>query len=175
MSEERFQAFYAVVRAIPAGKVLTYGRVAALAGLPGLARQVGKALFQAPSSDLPWQRVINAQGRISLPEPEASEQRELLAREGVLVREGRVDLKQFLWQPENLADLHSQDSVAESLGRPSFRAPKTGVARTRTGAPEGEQSRSEDKSAMPLPRGRNGRSGSSKTRSLSLRPRRGVD
>src|SRR5262245_154669 len=58
---------YAVVRRIPKGRVATYGQVAALAGYPGHARQVGYALSALPSGTaLPWHRVINARGEISL-------------------------------------------------------------------------------------------------------------
>ena len=61
-----YQRIYDVVRRIPAGRVATYGQVAALAGLPGHARQVGYALHALEDhSGVPWQRVINAGGRVS--------------------------------------------------------------------------------------------------------------
>ncbi|MFS8892505.1 MGMT family protein, partial [Synechococcus sp. R55.2] len=62
-----YQRFYEVVRRIPPGRVATYGQVARAAGYPGYARQVGYALFrlQGQNTDIPWQRVINAQGCIS--------------------------------------------------------------------------------------------------------------
>ena len=76
-----------VVALIPAGKVATYGDVARMAGLPGAARRVGAALRRLPEdSRIPWHRVINAQGRISLPEGSVSRliQREQLQAEGMM-------------------------------------------------------------------------------------------
>ena len=93
----------AVVRRIPQGRVATYGQVAALAGFPGHARQVGYALHDLPDgTDVPWQRVINARGEVS---PRASPgregyQRHLLEEEGVVFdTAGRVDLRRFRWEP----------------------------------------------------------------------------
>ena len=94
---------YAVVRRIPRGRVATYGQVAALAGLPGHARQVGYALHAlAHGTRLPWHRVINAQGEVSRrrrPGDELS-QRRLLEREGVRFdARGRVALARLGWCP----------------------------------------------------------------------------
>ena len=94
-----------VVRSIPAGRVATYGQVAALAGSPGAARACGSILrgtLEEPS--LPWHRVINAQGAISsggdLVRPLL--QRSLLESEGViLTRRGRCDLRRFQWRPND--------------------------------------------------------------------------
>lgn len=98
-----YPRFYATVRRIPRGRVATYGQVAAVAGLPGRARQVGYALHALPTdSNLPWQRVINASGRISArTEPGADHlQRILLEAEGVAFDEsGRISLKEFQWMP----------------------------------------------------------------------------
>jgi methylated-DNA-protein-cysteine methyltransferase-like protein len=103
LSKESYQRIWQTVNAIPKGKVATYGQIADLAGLPGRARLVGKALGQSPSSmQLPWYRVINSQGKISLP-PSSScfnEQCQLLISEGVIVNGGRVKLKNFQWQPD---------------------------------------------------------------------------
>ncbi len=77
---------FALVRRIPRGKVLTYGRVAALLGVPRGARAVGWALHSAPTDgDVPWQRVVNGQGRISTrcEAHTADLQRALLIAEGV--------------------------------------------------------------------------------------------
>ena len=98
------ERIYAAVRRIPAGRVATYGQVAALAGLPGHARQVGYALAALPAgSTVPWHRVINAQGRISLRRdgPGAGvPQRLRLEREGVAFdAAGRVPLARFGWAP----------------------------------------------------------------------------
>ena len=91
-----------VIRAIPRGKVATYGLVAALAGSPPGARQVVRVLHALSRKErLPWQRVINSRGSISLPRGGGFEkQRALLRSEGVAVTaRGRVDFKRFLWKP----------------------------------------------------------------------------
>ena len=96
-------AVRAVLAAIPAGKVATYGQIAHLAGKPWGARQVAWILHsQSTKFRLPWQRVIGANGRISLPAGKGFfEQRRLLRRERVKVDErGRVDLKAFRWRSE---------------------------------------------------------------------------
>lgn len=93
-----------VVRRIPAGRVATYGQVAALAGKPGAARQVGYALAALPEgSDVPWQRVVNVRGEVSpRVEPGADHfQRHRLEEEGVRFdRRGRIDLARHLWDPD---------------------------------------------------------------------------
>ncbi len=98
-----WQRIYAVVRRIPRGRVATYGQVAALAGMPGHARQIGYALFALPAGDgVPWHRVINAQGRIS-PRAEPGYdtiQRLLLEKEGVrFLASGRIALERYRWAP----------------------------------------------------------------------------
>nr|WP_255771806.1 MGMT family protein [Microbulbifer guangxiensis] len=93
-------AIYLVLAKIPAGRVITYGDLAEMAGYPRAARRAGQALRQLPAdTTLPWHRVINASGRISLPEPAAQRQRERLAQEGVIAIGGRVDLARFRWRP----------------------------------------------------------------------------
>ena len=93
----------AVVRRIPRGRVATYGQVAVLAGLPGHARQVGYALHAlAKGSPVPWQRVVNARGEVSLRRTPGWEsvQRALLEREGIdFDLRGRIDLERRLWRP----------------------------------------------------------------------------
>lgn len=86
-----------VVEAIPRGRVASYGQVAALAGLPGRARLVGRVLSHLPpGSRVPWQRVVNARGEISLPGEAGARQRRLLAREGVRPNpSGRIDMKRY--------------------------------------------------------------------------------
>jgi len=93
---ESWARIYAVVRAIPKGRVMTYGQVAAAAGLPRRARLVGYALHALPEhSRVPWQRVVNARGEISL-RGGASEQRLRLQMEGVRFdASGRIDLERF--------------------------------------------------------------------------------
>jgi methylated-DNA-protein-cysteine methyltransferase-like protein len=91
------------IAAIPRGKVATYGQIARLAGKPWGARQVSWILHsQSEKYGLPWQRVIGANGRISLPLNNGFfEQRRLLRQEGVKVGDrGRVDLKKYRWQEE---------------------------------------------------------------------------
>lgn len=98
-----------IVRQIPPGKVTTYGQIAMWIAVPeGVPferyrafgpRWVGAAMAACPD-EIPWQRVINAQGRISRRgfDRETS-QRELLEAEGVLFDDRqRVDLKRFGWQ-----------------------------------------------------------------------------
>lgn len=102
MDESFRDRVLAVVKAIPHGRVATYGQVALLAGAPGAARQVGAALRGAAEPDeVPWQRVINAQGAISTYKVGFGElQRALLLAEGVEVSAGgRVDLRRYLWDP----------------------------------------------------------------------------
>ena len=95
----------AVVACIPHGRVSTYGQVADWIGAYGCARQVGWALrrLRLPSS-IPWQRVVNVQGRISMSlSREGSDwmQRELLIAEGIPVTlDGRLPLARFLWLPD---------------------------------------------------------------------------
>ncbi len=87
---------------IPEGRVAGYGQVAELAGLPGLARFVGRALGQLPAgSQVPWYRVLRSDGRIAMPAgSEGHErQRRLLSQEGVEVTDGRVAMKRYRWQP----------------------------------------------------------------------------
>ncbi|HEV2149003.1 MAG TPA: MGMT family protein [Longimicrobiaceae bacterium] len=97
-----YERVYAVVRRIPPGRVATYGQVAALAGLAGHARRVGYALAAVSErSAVPWHRVVNARGGISLRGPEsggAVTQRLRLEREGVeFDARGRLSLERFGW------------------------------------------------------------------------------
>lgn len=116
---------YHVVRRIPAGRVATYGQVAALAAMPRAARQVGFALHAlAPESGVPWHRVVNAQGRISLREPiEAPPlQRALLEAEGVSFGpSGAIDLGRFGWRPRVVGETAKprQRRVSARRGCPS--------------------------------------------------------
>lgn len=91
-----------VVALIPAGRVSTYGDVASMAGLPRGARKVGRILSHLPDgTQLPWHRVVNASGRISLPggSPGYREQRRRLESEGVLFIKGRLSLSRYRWRP----------------------------------------------------------------------------
>ncbi|MDA8786572.1 MGMT family protein [Porticoccaceae bacterium] len=96
------QRIYAVLAAIPSGVVVTYGQVAELAGLPRAARLVGRTLRHLPSdSTLPWHRVINAAGKISLPPDSDSVQRQIarLKQEGLVVDGCRISLAKYRWRP----------------------------------------------------------------------------
>ena len=95
-----FEQVYRAVRLIPRGKVATYGQIADILGRPRGARTVGWALRSLQEgSDVPWHRVINARGEISLGGGEgAAIQRALLEEEGVAFdAQGRVDLGQYRW------------------------------------------------------------------------------
>src|SRR6188474_2639188 len=104
------ERIWKAVSAIPHGEVASYGGIARRAGLPRRARLVGHALKVAPASlKLPWHRVLNAQGRISLPAGSKAHrlQRRLLEAEGVHFRNGKavasegakLDLDALLWKP----------------------------------------------------------------------------
>ena len=106
MAEKDFdQRVWSAVARIPAGQLATYGQIADLIGAWGCARQVGWALRRLKlPSDVPWHRVVNAQGRISMSlSREGSDwiQRELLLAEGIPVdAQGRLPLRRFLWRPD---------------------------------------------------------------------------
>ena len=89
------------LKQIPRGRVATYGQVAAVAGNPRGARQVVRILHSSSAADgLPWYRVINAKGGISLPAGHSYElQRRLLEDEGVLFDGETVDMTRFGWRP----------------------------------------------------------------------------
>lgn len=99
---------WAIVRQIPVGKVMTYGQIGFLISPPAgfdvssyhsfAPRWVGGAMANCPG-DVPWQRVINSQGKISERRGGVTQQRELLEAEGVEFDErGRVDLKRYGWE-----------------------------------------------------------------------------
>ncbi len=97
-----YEDVYQVTCRIPAGRVTTYGAIAAMLARPMAARAVGYALSALPEgTSVPWHRVINAQGRISLKDRHPGEtglQRRLLEREGVVFdSEDRVDLRLIGW------------------------------------------------------------------------------
>jgi methylated-DNA-protein-cysteine methyltransferase related protein len=99
MSEILFHRIYEVVRQIPHGRVASYGQVATVVGASVTARQVGDAMAALrdhhPQPPVPWQRVINAQGKVST----GPQQQALLEAEGVLFNaKGHTDLRRFGWQ-----------------------------------------------------------------------------
>ena len=94
-----------VIALIPTGKVASYGDIASHAGLPGAARRVGYALRHLPQGTrIPWHRVVNSQGRISLPAGSAGQytQRERLEAEGIAFRGNKISrFGEFRWRPGN--------------------------------------------------------------------------
>lgn len=117
MTANFYEQVYKVVQRIPQGKVTSYGRVAAMLGRPRAARAVGYALsaLKDPraatlftSATVPWQRVVNSQGRVSIRHRSETAERQavLLRAEGVAVDEQlRIDLDQFLWSGPHLVEL----------------------------------------------------------------------
>ena len=86
-----------IVKAIPSGKVATYGQIARLAGMPTHARLVGKTLRDLPAgTTLPWHRVLNGQGKIT--NPHRAEQEARLQAEGLVAVSGRINLQHHGWQ-----------------------------------------------------------------------------
>ena len=97
-----YDEIHRIVSRIPRGRVATYGQIAELAGIPGQARRVGYALSALPKDTLiPWQRVVNAKGEISLRSHSGSEnlQMKLLRIEGVVFDRSKcIDLARFQWK-----------------------------------------------------------------------------
>ena len=100
-------AILRTIAAIPRGRVASYGEIAARAGLPGRARLVGRILGDYSDLQLPWQRVLRADGRIAFPAGSRGhrEQRARLLEEGVAVTRGHVDLRRFGWQRDMDAEI----------------------------------------------------------------------
>lgn len=115
-------AILRTIAAIPAGRVASYGEVAARAGLPRRARLVGRVLGETPAGAVPWYRVLRSDGRIAFPPGSRGfrEQVRRLAAEGVLVRNGRVDLAVHGWE-RNLDDLLWGPPPAAAARKPARR------------------------------------------------------
>lgn len=115
-------AILRAIASIPPGRVASYGEIAARAGLPRRARLVGRVLGETPAGVVPWHRVLRSDGRIAFPPGSRGfrEQVRRLAAEGVLVRNGRVDLAAHGWE-RNLDDLLWGPSPAE---KPTRRKPR---------------------------------------------------
>jgi len=90
---------FQIIAAIPEGCVTTYGDVARLAGSPRAARQVGGVLKRLPEgSKLPWHRVVNRHGQISLTGPDLQRQRQALLSEGIMVSgDGKIEMERYRW------------------------------------------------------------------------------
>ncbi|HLA48994.1 MAG TPA: MGMT family protein [Candidatus Saccharimonadales bacterium] len=95
------QRVYALVAQIPKGKLMTYGQLAALAGAPWAAWEVGQIAHRGPAK-LPWQRVVNKDGGLASGYPDGyGGHKKALEAEGVYVDEDyRVKLEELLWQPQ---------------------------------------------------------------------------
>jgi methylated-DNA-protein-cysteine methyltransferase-like protein len=110
--QEFYEQVWNLVRKIPRGKVASYGQIALMLPLPRNVdfetykafgpRWVGGAMAACPE-DVPWQRVINAQGKIS-ERPGAERQRQLLEAEGVVFVKDKVDFKKYGWRGTDEAD-----------------------------------------------------------------------
>jgi len=100
--EQHREAIYLALAQIPQGKVITYGNLAKLAGMPNGARLAGRLMCELPEgSSLPWHRVINAQGKLSLPPQSAAylEQVQRLQNEGIIFNNGKIKLSVFGFSP----------------------------------------------------------------------------
>ena len=98
MTNDLYERIFFLVRAVPSGKVTTYGQLGAMCGIRD-SRTVGEAMNASPA-DVPWQRVINARGMISLQGATGARQRALLEQEGVAFDEnGHVDFAEVGWTP----------------------------------------------------------------------------
>jgi methylated-DNA-protein-cysteine methyltransferase-like protein len=100
--KDKQEKIFSAIRAIPVGAVASYGQIASVAGLPRGHRLVARALRSNPeNSDLPWYRVICADGRCGMPEGSEGyiKQFTLLKAEGILSKNGKVNMKQYQWQP----------------------------------------------------------------------------
>ncbi|MGI1678632.1 MAG: MGMT family protein [Cellvibrionaceae bacterium] len=100
-SSSNKERIFQVIYQIPKGKVATYGQVAELAGLARAARLVGSTLKELPkNTKLPWYRVLNASGKISLPpEGGGKRQKALLEKENVTFINGKIKLADYGWRP----------------------------------------------------------------------------
>lgn len=127
--EPAIQRIVQLVRAIPPGRVASYGQIARLAGKPRGARMVAWALHSmSRKHELPWQRVVNSKGTISLPAGTAyNRQKRLLLAEGVEFLPGdRIDWKRFGWEPE------ATSSGTTGKSRPAANTQKKAKATAKT-------------------------------------------
>ncbi|WP_286220253.1 MGMT family protein [Marinobacter apostichopi] len=102
MEATKDQKIWQVVLAIPEGKVASYGQVASMAGLGRQARYIGRALGKLPAGHtVPWYRVIRSNGQIAFPEGTETfaRQKKLLEQEGVEVKNGKIPMRIYQWQP----------------------------------------------------------------------------
>lgn len=121
-----FETVWQIVRQIPAGKVSSYGQIASMI-LPYAGtdpdqhqrlspRWVGTAMRKVSDDTVPWQRVINSQGKISLPDESGEKQRNLLESEGIKFgKSGKIDLVEFGWEGPDDAWLDEHNLLPPNL------------------------------------------------------------
>jgi methylated-DNA-protein-cysteine methyltransferase-like protein len=98
-AKDAYLRVWRTVQRIPEGKVASYGTIAFLSGFPRQGRLAGYALHHLPGgTGIPWHRVINARGKISLPGRRGEVQARLLKGEGIIFDRGRVNMKKFEWR-----------------------------------------------------------------------------
>lgn len=103
MGETFYERVIEIIKSVPLGKVATYGEIADYAGNQRAARQVSYILNSSwEKHKLPWHRVVNSKGGISLKQGRGYKlQKKLLEKEGIIFDENdRIDLKRFQWFPE---------------------------------------------------------------------------
>jgi methylated-DNA-protein-cysteine methyltransferase-like protein len=97
-----YEDVYALVRRVPAGRVTTYGAIAAALGFPFWARQVGWAMAALEDDDVPAHRVVNAAGGLSGSRGGVEVRRSMLEDEGIeFGPDGRVRMQRFFWEPDD--------------------------------------------------------------------------
>ncbi len=98
-NDKLFVRIWEVVKQVPSGRVANYGQIAQIVGQGCDARMVGYAMAATPEGqDIPWQRIVNREGKISLPGPSGEIQRMRLEAEGITFdTRGRIDMKRFGW------------------------------------------------------------------------------
>jgi methylated-DNA-protein-cysteine methyltransferase-like protein len=98
-AKDTYLRIWETVSRIPRGKVASYGEIARLSGFPRQGRLAGYALHNIPpGAGIPWHRVINARGMVSLPGRRGARQEELLRKEGVVFDKGRIDMARYRWR-----------------------------------------------------------------------------
>jgi methylated-DNA-protein-cysteine methyltransferase-like protein len=106
--QEAFEKIWATIRRVPLGRVATYGQIAAEAGFVKRPRLTAQALANVPPGmEIPWHRIINAQGKSSMPEGSRGNREQLrrLKGEGVKIVKGKISLDEYRWQPRSFAPL----------------------------------------------------------------------
>ncbi len=101
--EQRMQRIWETIADIPPGNVASYGQIAEIAGIPRGARQVAYALRHTPRElELPWFRVVQAAGTLAFKQGSDSFKRQsgLLAEDGIVMLNGKIDMQRYRWQPD---------------------------------------------------------------------------